>query len=133
MKYSINFNLKKKAYMQLYEQLRTDIINSVYKYGDKLPSKRLLADETLTSVITVEHAYSILCDEGYIESRERSGYYVTYRKDDFVPIAEHESHNIAVEHINYHESEAFPFSVFSRYVSRLRKRSAISWSMIAHA
>ena len=103
MKYSINFNLKKKAYMQLYEQLRTDIINSVYKYGDKLPSKRLLADETLTSVITVEHAYSILCDEGYIESRERSGYYVTYRKDDFVPIAEHESHNIAVEHINYHE------------------------------
>ena len=114
MKYSINFNLKKKAYMQLYEQLRTDIINSVYKYGDKLPSKRLLADETLTSVITVEHAYSILCDEGYIESRERSGYYVTYRKDDFVPIAEHESHNIAVEHINYHESEAFPFSVFSK-------------------
>ena len=114
MKYSIDFSSKKKAYMQLYEQLRTDIINSVYKYGDKLPSKRLLSDETMTSVITVEHAYSILCDEGYIESRERSGYYVTYRKDDFVSIVEHEPHDITVEHINYHESEAFPFSVFSK-------------------
>lgn len=114
MKYSIDFSLKKKAYMQLYEQLRTDIINLVYKYGDKLPSKRLLADETLTSVITVEHAYSILCDEGYIESRERSGYYVTYRKDDFVPIAEHEQYHIPVEHITYHSDDEFPFSVFAK-------------------
>ena len=57
--------------MQLYEQIRNDIINSIYKYGDKLPSKRILAEETLTSVITVEHAYGILCDEGYIEQGQR--------------------------------------------------------------
>lgn len=100
--------------MQLYEQLRSDIINSVYKYGDKLPSKRLLAEEVLISVITVEHAYSILCDEGYIESRERRGYYVTYRKNDFVPIAEHEQHDITVEQNHYHSNEEFPFSVFAK-------------------
>ncbi len=100
--------------MQIYEQIRTDIINLVYKYGDKLPSKRLLADETLTSVITVEHAYSILCDEGYIESRERSGYYVTYHKNDFVPIGEYEQHNINVEHTYYHNDNEFPFSVFAK-------------------
>ncbi len=114
MKYSIDIKSKQKAYMQLYEQLRTDIIHSVYKYGDKLPSKRLLADEALTSVITVEHAYSILCDEGYVESRERSGYYVTYRKNDFVPIAEHEQQTITVEHINDHNDNEFPFSVFAK-------------------
>ncbi len=114
MKYSIDFKASKKAYMQLYEQLRTDIINSVYKFGDKLPSKRLLADETSASVITVVHAYSILCDEGYIESRERSGYFVTYRKADFAPIAEHEPHDTTAEYINYRESEAFPFSVFAK-------------------
>ena len=71
MKYSIDTNSKESSYMQLYRQLRHDITNHVFKYGDKLPSKRLLADETETSVITVEHAYSLLCDEGYIESKER--------------------------------------------------------------
>ncbi len=114
MRYSIEIKSKQKAYMQLYQQLRADITNLVYKYGDKLPSKRILADEALTSVITVEHAYNILCDEGYIESKERSGYYVTYRKNDFVPITEYEQHDITVEHINYHSSEAFPFSVFAK-------------------
>ncbi len=114
MKYSIDFYSKQNAYMQLYEQLRGDIIKSVYKYGDKLPSKRILAEEASISVITVEHAYSILCDEGYIESRERSGYYVTYRKNDFVPIVEHEQQDITIEHSHYHKSEDFPFSVFAK-------------------
>ena len=113
MKYSIDTNSKKKAYIQLYEQLRSDIINSVYNCGDKLPSKRILADESLTSVITAEHAYSILCDEGYIESKERSGYYVIYKKDDFVPIPEHEYADINVNH-NHYEQNEFPFSVFAK-------------------
>lgn len=99
--------------MQLYEQLRTDIINSVYKYGDKLPSKRLLAEETHTSIITVEHAYGILCDEGYIESKERSGYFVTYQKNDFAPIAEREIQNISSNTHHYHTDE-FPFSVLAK-------------------
>lgn len=113
MKYSIDTKSTKKAYMQLYEQLRTDIINSIYKYGDKLPSKRILADETLTSVITVEHAYGILCDEGYIESKERSGYFVTYHKNEFLPIAENEMHDTPSNHHHYHTSE-FPFSVLAK-------------------
>ena len=113
MKYSINATSNKKAYIQLYEQIRSDITNLIYKYGDKLPSKRILADETLTSVITVEHAYGILCDEGYIESRERSGYFVTYRKNDFVPISENEVYNTSSNYQHYHTSE-FPFSVLAK-------------------
>lgn len=113
MKYSIDTKSNQKAYMQLYEQLRSDIINLLYKYGDKLPSKRLLADETSTSVITVEHAYGILCDEGYIESKERSGYFVTYRKNDFVPIAENEIRDISTNHHHDHTNE-FPFSVLAK-------------------
>lgn len=113
MKYSIDTNSIQKAYMQLYEQLRDDIINSIYKYGDKLPSKRILAEETLTSVITVEHAYSILCDEGYIEPRERSGYFVTYRKDDFLPITETEMQYVSSIPHHYHTND-FPFSVFAK-------------------
>lgn len=113
MKYSINPNSKQKAYMQLYKQLRSDIINSLYKHGDKLPSKRILAEETLTSVITVEHAYGILCDEGYIEAKERSGYFVTYQKYNFVPVAEHEMNDISSTSHHYHTDD-FPFSLFAK-------------------
>jgi len=88
MKYSVDLTSKHSAYLQLYRQLRDDITNSVYRFGEKLPSKRLLADETGVSVITVQHAYEILCDEGYIEAKERSGYFVVYRKDEFLPTAE---------------------------------------------
>ena len=84
MKYYIEESNGTFAYMQLYEQLRKDIVNGVLIYGAKLPSKRMLAEETGVSVITVEHTYSILCDEGYIESRQRSGYYVIYRESDFL-------------------------------------------------
>lgn len=113
MKYSINKKIPKKAYMQLYEQLRGDIINSLYKYGDKLPSKRMLAEETLTSVITVEHAYEILCDEGYIESKERSGYFVAYRKSNFVSVAENETPEIPTNHHHDHTNE-LPFSTLAK-------------------
>lgn len=113
MRYSIDTKSTKKAYMQLYEQLRSDIIHSLYKYGEKLPSKRILAEETLTSVITVEHAYAILCDEGYIEARERSGYFVTYRKSDFLPIAETETYTLSPKHAQENTNE-FPFSVLAK-------------------
>ena len=67
--------------MQLYRQVREDIVQQVYPLGSKLPSKRLIAAETGVSTITVEHAYALLCDEGYAESRERSGYFVAFRTD----------------------------------------------------
>lgn len=114
MRYSIDTNSKESAYMQLYKKIRNDIINAVYSYGDKLPSKRLLADEAMTSVITVEHAYGILCDEGYIESRQRSGYFVTYRKSDFVPICETEDRCFTPKAAYHHNDEDFPFSVFAK-------------------
>ena len=60
MKYFIQRDGEKAAYLQLYEQLRGDIVSGVLPQGSKLPSKRLLAEETGVSVITVEHAYAIL-------------------------------------------------------------------------
>lgn len=83
MKYYVEQQKGKFAYMQLYEQMRGDIVKGILPYGRKLPSKRLLAEETGVSVITIEHAYSILCEEGYVESRQRRGYYVIYQESDF--------------------------------------------------
>lgn len=81
MKYKINKE-ERPVYLQLYKQLRKDIIDGVFPYDSKLPSKRLLADELGISTITAEHAYALLCDEGYAQSRERSGYYVMFRQAD---------------------------------------------------
>ena len=70
MKYIID-KQKGKAYLQIYEQIKNDIVNGVYLYDTKLPSKRLLSEEIGVSVITVEHAYSLLYDEGYIKRTKR--------------------------------------------------------------
>lgn len=81
MKYVID-KQNRPAYLQLYTLIRDDIIAENYAYNAKLPSKRSLAAETDLSTVTVEHAYGLLCDEGYVESRERSGYVVIFRKSD---------------------------------------------------
>lgn len=81
MRYMIDRSATEAAYLQLYKQLREDIRQQVYPHGTRLPSKRILAQETGTSTITVEHTYELLCDEGYAEARERSGYFVSFRTD----------------------------------------------------
>ena len=107
------------SYMQLYYQLRKDITDGVYKLGARLPSKRLLAEESQVSVITVEHAYRLLCDEGYAESRERSGHFVIYKRDDFYSAAENfQSHTPSTSVIHLNDSE-FPFSVLSKTMRRV--------------
>ncbi|MBR6743386.1 MAG: PLP-dependent aminotransferase family protein [Clostridia bacterium] len=119
MKYKINRNEHSLAYLQLYIQIRNDIVAGVYPYGTKLPSKRLLAEEVEVSVITVEHAYSLLIDEGYIEARERSGYFVIFRTDDGFTL---NSVSPAKELLSpRHEGslEEFPFSVLAKTMRRV--------------
>ena len=82
MRYVIDHNSKEAAYLQLYRMIREDVVSALYPYGSRLPSKRVLADELGVSTITVEHAYALLCDEGYVESRERSGFFAIFRSED---------------------------------------------------
>ena len=56
MKYTVEKHGAESAYLQLYRQIRQDIVNGTIPYGMRLPSKRLLAEELELSVITVEHA-----------------------------------------------------------------------------
>ncbi|MBQ4049967.1 MAG: PLP-dependent aminotransferase family protein [Clostridia bacterium] len=75
--------MTQKKYYKLYSEIRTLILSGEYKAGDKLPSKRVMADKTGYSQITVATAYDILQSEGYITSLERSGYFVC-KIDSFV-------------------------------------------------
>lgn len=76
----LTYNLREKLgvslYEALYEFVRQDIIEGKLTSGEKLPSKRVMAENLGISVMTVENAYAQLIAEGYAESRERSGYYV---------------------------------------------------------
>ena len=76
-----------KKYLYIYEKLRDAIVRGEYPYGVRLPSKRTLAADFGCSVITVEHAYDLLADEGYVRSEERSGFYAAYRTDEMFPVA----------------------------------------------
>jgi len=68
--------MREKKYLEIYKSIKNKILNGEYLAGEKLPSKRVTADKNGCSVITVETAYGMLADEGYITPRERSGYYV---------------------------------------------------------
>ena len=81
MKYTIDKN-SRPVYLQIYRLLRDDIRSGVFPYQSKLPSRRLLAEEMGVSAITVEHAYALLCEEGYAAAKERSGYFVSFRPSD---------------------------------------------------
>ncbi len=117
MNYHIEKSLKQPAYLQLYEQLRRAITDGAFPYGGKLPSKRLLAEEAGVSVITVEHTYAILADEGYIEPRRRSGCYVIYRRGDFLSA---EAPAPTLPQIGGHAPKnEFPFSVLAKTMRRV--------------
>ena len=113
MKYKVDKNIR-PVYLQIYKQIKDDIISGNYPYNVKLPSKRLLADETQTSTITIEHAYALLCDEGYVESRERSGFFVIFRNSD--GFAMQSSPHVVGGEISYahHAHPSFPFSVLAK-------------------
>lgn len=117
MKYIIDKE-NRPVYLQIYKQIRDDIVAEIYPFNTKLPSKRSLAEETGVSTITVEHAYALLCDEGYVEARERSGYVVIFRKSDgFAASIEHHTEHIT--HYSENTNPRFPISVISKTMRKV--------------
>lgn len=76
----LTYELKKEPGLPLYESLyrciRQDIWDGKLQPGEKLPSKRALAQHLELGKTTVEGAYAQLLSEGYIRSREKVGYFV---------------------------------------------------------
>lgn len=120
MNYIIEKNKGIPAYIQLYNYLRSDILSGAYPRGGKLPSKRIVAEETGVSVITVEHAFELLCEEGYTEARERSGIFVIYSPTDFQGVAANAlPKGIETPVLASHNTGDFPFSVMSKTMHRV--------------
>ena len=118
----LNFELNEKnKYYSLYEGVRDDILSGRLKSGSRLPSKRAMAENLSVSVVTVQNAYEQLLAEGYIYSKERSGYFVAEVNADFhgrreIPETERtQREEYKVDFVKGSTlPEMFPFSVWSK-------------------
>lgn len=63
-------------YMLLYRHIRGLIQDGVLQDGTKLPSVRSLREQTRLSKTTIETAYQMLLEEGYVRSKPRAGLFV---------------------------------------------------------
>ena len=63
-------------YEYLYRCIRADILGGILAAGERLPSKRALAEHLHVSVMTVEGAYQQLEAEGYVYTRPKRGFFV---------------------------------------------------------
>ena len=105
-------------YQFLYTTVKNDIRAGVLKPGEKLPSKRALADHIGVSVLTVESAYRMLEEEGYVSAKPRSGFYVGSVQQP-APRTERPFSPLPPQEGEKGETVDFRFSVLTRTMRRV--------------
>ena len=69
----IDFNSDEAIYMQLRNQIILGIATAQFQEGDMLPSVRQLAENIGINMHTVNKAYTVLKQEGYVKVDRRRG------------------------------------------------------------
>ena len=69
----IDFNSDEALYLQLRNQIIMGIATAQFREGDSLPSVRQLADTIGINMHTVNKAYTVLKQEGYVKVDRRKG------------------------------------------------------------
>ncbi len=77
----INFNSNEAIYLQLYNQIIMGIATAQLCEGESLPSVRKLAEEVGVNMHTVNKAYAILRQEGYVTMDRRRGAVIAVNAD----------------------------------------------------
>lgn len=112
--------MKEKKYFELYKKIKEKIILREYKKGQKLPSKRVMADMSGYSVITVEKAYNMLADEGYIMPKEKSGYFVC--ELDFISDLKGDKKKKNIKYLNEENTSLYKSDFeYSVWIKTIRK------------
>lgn len=107
----IDFNSDEAIYMQLRNQIIMGIAASRFQEGDMLPSVRQLADTIGINMHTVNKAYTILKQEGYVKVDRRKGAMIAVdidkiraiedvREDLMVTLAKASCKNISREEVH---------------------------------
>lgn len=84
----IDFNSEEAIYIQLRNQIVIGIATSQIEEGQSLPSVRQLADHIGINMHTVNKAYSVLKQDGFVKLDRRKGAYVAVDYDK--RLAQHE-------------------------------------------
>ena len=69
----LDFSSQEPIYMQIHNQIMLCIASGYLKPGDKLPTIRALANDSGVNVMTVNKAYQLLKQEGYITANRHGG------------------------------------------------------------
>lgn len=84
----IDFNSSEALYLQLCNQIILGIATSKIREGDLLPSVRQMADNIGINMHTVNKAYTILRQEGYVRVDQRRGTIVALDIDRLKTLSE---------------------------------------------
>ena len=84
----IDFNSAEAIYMQLRNQIIMGIATSAIREGDTLPSVRQLAQTVGINMHTVNKAYAVLRQEGFIQLDRRKGAVIALDVDKLKAVAE---------------------------------------------
>ena len=84
----IDFNSDEALYLQLCNQIIMGIATSQFREGDSLPSVRQLADTIGINMHTVNKAYTVLKQEGYVKVDRRRGAVIAIDVDRLRTLAE---------------------------------------------
>jgi DNA-binding transcriptional regulator YhcF (GntR family) len=85
---TIDFNSDEAFYIQLCNQIIFGIANAEFRDGDNLPSVRDLADDIGINMHTVNKAYTILRQQGYVKLDRRKGAVIAVSVDKFKAMEE---------------------------------------------
>lgn len=77
----IDFNSDEAIYMQLRNQIIMGIAFSAVRDGDTLPSVRKLSEQIGVNMHTVNKAYAVLKQEGFIQLDRRKGAVIAVSED----------------------------------------------------
>lgn len=119
----IDSRSKIPLYLQVYEFYKEKIVQGEFKSGEKLPSKRQLSETLGISINTVSKAYYLLEEEGFINPKERSGYFVEQLNNSFskkVPTKVYENSTTETFKAKYDfssssiDTELFPYYTISK-------------------
>ena len=84
----IDFNSDEAFYIQVRNQVIMGIATDIIGEGDPLPSVRRLAGDTGINMHTVNKAYSLLKNEGFIQLDRRKGAVIAINMDKLKAINE---------------------------------------------
>ena len=119
-------NQHKTIYRQIYDYYRTEILKGHIKEGTKLPSIRQLASELQVSKNTVNEAFQQLLSEGYIESKQKKGYWAVklegyVQKEEPAAFVQMQKKKEASYHIDFQYGDIdlahFPTKIWKKYLA----------------